>query len=186
MMGTHGPALDKANRTVRDSRASLLRLLRNPNRDKVDVYALQDKVEDAVQQYTTLLVDTLTAMGYKAYTSSDSHYPMIDECVHVDLGDADLGLLYDLIVWSYSKPRFRVRIVGGWYYEVIPPLTMYDGEGITLGTMQELLNTLGSISTTIYAYKRCNGCYYSTDNYYCGLGKVPTEVCSDRLLTTGG
>lgn len=185
MMDTRGPALDEANRTVRDISARLRRYIRNPNSNNKELYALQDRLGDAVYHLTTLLVTTLRGMGYKAYTSSDSHYLMIDEYVHVELGNADLGMWYELVVWSFSKPRFRVQIVGGWYDEVIPPLTIYERAGITLDTMQELLDSLGSIRATIDAHAACVGCYYSSEGGHCGLGKVPIAICNDRQLTTG-
>lgn len=182
MITSNGPALDDANRTVRDTSTRLLRLLRDPNRATEEVYALQDSLGDAVYRFTTSLVATLTGMGYKAYTTSDSDYFMLDECVHVELGNTDLGMWYELIVWSLSKPRPRVQIVGGYYNDCLPPLAVYEGVGVRLGTIQELIDCLAGIAATITAYEQCANCHYSSDNYYCGLGKVPTEVCIDRQL----
>jgi hypothetical protein len=181
-----GPALDDANRTVRDTCARLLRLLRDPNRTTEKVYALQDSLGSAVHLLTTTLVATLTGMGYKAYSYSDSHYFMLDECVYLELGKVDLGMWYELVVWSYSKPRPRVQIVGGWYDEVLPSLAAYEGAGIRLGTMGELIDCLGGITATINAYSHCVGCHYSSGDNNCGLGKLPPEVCTDRQLITTG
>ena len=144
MMDTSkGPALDEANRTVRDTSAKLLRLLRDPTRSTKEVYALQDSLGNAVHTLTTSLVATLTGMGYKAYTSSDNHYFMLDECVHVVLDNADLGVWYVVIVWSYSKPRFRIQVVSAtrqpiagvpeFYDYYPPPLAIYQGAGVMQG-----------------------------------------------------
>ena len=198
MMDTKGPALDEANRTVRNTSARLLRLLRDPNRSTGEVYALQDSLGHAVHQLTTSLVATLISMGYKAYIPSDSDYFMLDECVQVVLDNEDLGLRYEIIVWSFSKPRPEVRIVSAirqpiagvpeYYDYCLPSLAIYQGAGVRLGTMQELMDCLGEITATINTYRQCTGCYWSADSYsfYCGLGKVPTQVCTDRQLTTGG
>lgn len=182
MITTKGPALDEANRTVRDTASRLLRLLRDPDHSTEELYTLQDSLGDAVHHFTTSLVATLTAMGYKAYSTSDSDYFMLDECVHVELGNADLGMWYELVVWSFTKPRPRVQIVDGWYDEVLPPLSVYEEVGVRLGTVQELIECLGGIAATIDAYRQCTDCHYSSGGGHCGLGKVPATVCGDRQL----
>jgi hypothetical protein len=185
MITSSGPTLDEANRTVRDTSARLLRLLRDPNRDRTQVYDLQDRLGDKVHRFTGTLVYTLIVLGYKAYISSKSRYLVLDEKVYVELGNDDLSNWYTVEVWSFTKPRPRVRIVGGYYDGVLPPLTVYEGAGVRLGSMQELIDCLAGIAATIDAYRQCTGCHYSSGGGHCGLGRVPAQVCIDRQLSTG-
>lgn len=124
-----GPALDQANRIVRDTTAKLLRLLRNPNRDSGAVYRLQDRLRDMEHRFSGTFMYTLIDLGYKAYISSEIRHLVLDERVHVEIGNTALDSWYTLEVWSFSKPRFRVRIEGGYYDQCLPPLRIYEGGG---------------------------------------------------------
>lgn len=57
------------------------------------------------------------------------------------------------------------------------------GAGVIVGSIQGLVDCLGKVAATIDAYRQCSGCYYSSNEaLHCGLGMVPTEVCTDRQL----
>jgi hypothetical protein len=140
-----------------------------------------------VAAFTTLLVDTLRGVGYRADAYSKSCYLMLDTAqragllrstvVAISLTDWQLDEWYTVDVWAY--PQYNVR-VNDPYNGMQAALSAYSGYGIYIQGIQEVISTVHTIRATIDTYRQCKGCHWSSNGGdYCGLGAVPElPTCS--------
>lgn len=168
--------LDLMFSDIRKDTCSARYYMRPATKDYEKYQVVEKRLRGKVSTFTSLLIDTLKGLGYSAHSSSETNYLMLDDEVVVDIG------YYSFDIWSFNNVKYFIR-VNDYNHDILPTLLPYDheGDGVSMYCTQTAFDTLATITATIEAYGQCEGCHYSAESgNYCGLGIVPTGVCSHR------